>query len=164
MLPNDKLGNPWHAAHAAQVHVYLHEAVLLTMREQEQLRGLPTHAMALQGGDGGPDPMLTRLHHSGDEHLTEFRRRWNDLCTADGGADVGQVLNDLATEIKQRQETTGITRLRPASANKISLANPQPATVPRTATANLDGLAPVIAQAVAAGIKAGLAAAQSERN
>ena len=164
MLPTNTIGQSWPQQHGQQVMHYLSEAVLCEMKEQDAARGLPPYPRSLQGDNGMPDPALTRLHHSGAEYVGAIKARWRDLCEREGGVEAADVLKELAGEIKERMARLDRRDLSPQNAKRINLDDPRPVTVPAGNTASLPGLAPIIEQAVAAGIAAGLKAAQPERH
>jgi hypothetical protein len=109
--------------------------VIDELNERDVARGLPKSlACGKWANSGGQkvfvvDPRLSAIKHSGEEASKEWTRRWQDFCSEP---------RDPLTELAKIGE------------------KPAPDSTPRT---HVQGLAPSIEAAIAAGIAAGLKAA-----
>jgi hypothetical protein len=137
MRPTKLDGSTWNPIDSNAMLQSIRRTVIDELNARDVARGLPKSLACGKwvNRNGTPtfvvDPRLSALKHSGEEASTEWVKRWQAFCSAP---------RDPLTELAKIGET------------------PAPDETPRT---HVQGLAPSIQEAIAEGIKAGVAAALS---
>jgi hypothetical protein len=137
MRPQKLEGGSWHAIDSNRMLQHFKQEVVAALRERGRARGIPLSGACgkwiHRGNDATfqVDPRLSALKHSGEEASREWVKRWQAFCSEP---------RDPLTELSRIGE------------------RPQPDETPRT---NIHGLSETVEAAIARGIQAGLAAAQT---